>query len=144
MVTKGKKFVISFVLLLVLILNFSVPVLYAVEKAEEKIEPVPYCNLFCNLSPSMAKDSKNVSCPQHLREIKKKKLADHFQCKIGPASCHDNAPIANTSSVGDPYLLSKCPINQVLTASFIDFCYSTISSQTVISFLERPPSKRHS
>ena len=147
MVTKGEKLVISFVLLLVLILNFSVPVVYAIEKAEEKIEPAPYCNFFCNLSPSMAnlvKDSEKVTCPHHLREIKKKRIADHFQCKIVPASCHDNAPIANTSSAGDPYLLSKHPINQVLTASFIDFCNSTISSQTVISFLERPPSKLYS
>ncbi|MEK6656017.1 MAG: hypothetical protein AABY58_01105 [Nitrospirota bacterium] len=144
MITKGEKFVISFVLLLVLILNFSVPFVYAIEKAAEKIEPVQYCNLFCNLSPSMAKESEKVLCPHHLREIKKKRLTDHFQCRIGPASCHDNAPIANTSSAGEPCLLSKHPINQVLIVSFLDFYYSTISSQTVISFLEKPPSKRHS
>ena len=50
MITKGEKFVISFVLLLVLILNFSVPFVYAIEKAAEKIEPVQYCNLFAILA----------------------------------------------------------------------------------------------
>ncbi|MEK6678760.1 MAG: hypothetical protein AABY39_05025 [Nitrospirota bacterium] len=144
MVTKGEKLVISFVLLLVLILNFSVPVVYAIEKAEEKIEPAPYCNFFCNLSPSMAKESEKVLCPHHLREIKKKNLTDHFQCRIGPADCHDNTSKTQASSSGDPYLLSKYPLNQDITVSLLNFNYSTILSQTVISFLERPPSRLHS
>lgn len=144
MATKGIKFIISFGFAVVLILNISIPVIYAIERAEKKTALLPYYSFFCNLSPSMvnmAKESEKVLCPHHLREIKKKRIADHFQCKIGPASCHDNAPIANTSSAGDPYLLSKHSMNQALTASFIDFCNSTISSQTVISFLERPPSR---
>ena len=144
MVTKGEKFVISFILLLVLILNFSVPVVYAIEKAEEKIEPAPYCNFFCNLNPSMAKESEKVLCPHHLREIKKKNLTDHFQCRIGPADCHDNTSKTQASSYGDPYLLSKYPLNQDITVSLLNFNYSTILSQTVISFLERPPSRLHS
>ncbi|MBI5043970.1 MAG: hypothetical protein HZC10_09150 [Nitrospirae bacterium] len=144
MVTKSEKLVISFVLLLVFILNISVPVVYAIERAKEKTEPLPYCSLFCNLSPSMAKNNEKVSCPHHLREIKKNRLTDHFQCRIGTADCHDNTSKAQASSFGDPYLLSKYPLNQNISVSFLDFNYLTISSQTVILFLERPPSKLHS
>ncbi len=144
MVTKSEKLVISFIIAVVLILNILVPVVYAIERAEEKIEILPQCSFFCNLSPSMAKDSEKVSCPHHLREIKKKRLTDHFQCKIVPASCHNNASLANASSASDPYLLSKYPLNQNITVSFLNFECPTISLQLVVLSFERPPSKLHS
>ncbi len=140
MVTGIEKLVISFVLAVALILNISIPVIYAIERAEDKTEPMPYCSFFCNLSPSMAKNSEKASCPHHLMEIKKKRLTDHFQCKISSAKCHDNAPAANTSTAGEPYLLSEHSINSDIAVTFLDFSYSTISSQMFVSFLERPPS----
>ena len=140
---KGEKLAISLVLLLVLILNISVPVVYAIERKWEKIEISPQCSFFCNLSPSMAKNSEKVSCPHHLREIKKKRLTDHFQCKIVSANCHD-APSPHASSAVDPYLLSKYPLNQDITVSFLDFGCPTIFLQIVVLSFERPPSKLHS
>ena len=140
MVTGSEKLVISFFLAVVLILNISIPVIYAIERAEDKTEPMPYCSFFCNLSPSMSKDSEKVSCPHHLMEIKKKRLTDHFQCSIGPANCHDNAHVANTSTAGEPCLLSEHSINHDIAVTFLDFSYSTISSQIFASVLERPPS----
>ncbi len=144
MATKGEKFIISLILSVVLILNISVPVVYAVERTEEKIESLPQCNFSCNLKPSMAKDSGKVLCPHHLKESRKKKLANHFQCKIGPANCQDKASLPNTASAVDPYLLSKYPMNEDNAVSFLALSYPTISSQTIISFLERPPNKHNS
>ena len=40
MVTGSEKLVISFFLAVVLILNISIPVIYAIERAEDKTEPM--------------------------------------------------------------------------------------------------------
>ncbi len=140
---KIEKVLLSLLVAIVFTLNMSVPVVYAYVNAGMNDGSAAYCNLFCNLIPANDRDSKLPPCPHHAKEEgKKKKLSGLFECKIVPASCHDNA--TNASSSGEPYLLSKHPMNQILTASFLDFCYSTISSQMFASFLERPPSKLRS
>ena len=138
-IIKPEKIILSFLIAAILILNIASPVAAAIISSNYNGEGLPTCNLFCNLSV-MADDTakKDIPCPLHSKEAKKKKLSDLFQCKIVPMNCHDT-PTTQAGTQIDPYLLSKYTFDDNLTIFSLSEEKTIIPSQIYDFSLEKPP-----
>ncbi|MBI5043734.1 MAG: hypothetical protein HZC10_07925 [Nitrospirae bacterium] len=136
---KVEKIILSFLIAAVLILNIVSPIAAAVIKSNYNGERLPTCNLFCNLSLMDDKAKKDIPCPHHAKEAKKKRLNELFQCRISQSPCHDTAATQQAGTQVDPYLLSDYAFDDNLGILSLYSVKLNIPFQIYDFSLEKPP-----